>query len=98
MVNIKSSTYPGYYMKVETPKRFKEDKKSLKFKEWKRKKEIKYDEKVNKHFEEEWWKSKTPERKKELLKMYKTVEIAKSRYRYWNQPIGRVTSKKLLKL
>ena len=79
MVFVKSSTIGCYKMEIKTPKRFKEDKKSLKYKEWKNKQDKKYDDKVIEFKKEKWWNSKTPEEQEELLEMYGDEEIAKKR-------------------
>ena len=79
MVYLKNHTLGCYKMKIDTPKRFKEDKKSKKYKEWKKKKDKEYDDKVTEFISENWWNSKTKLEKEELLKKYKNKEVAKQR-------------------
>jgi len=75
-------------MKIDTPKRFKKDKKSKEYRDWKTKEDEKYDKKVVNLLQDEWWDNLDNESKKELLKRYKTPEIAKIRRLRFANNIG----------
>lgn len=97
MVYVRSSS-TCYHMKINTPKRFKDDKKSPEYKKWKKAKDKEYDEKARDFEAEEWWNSKNEKEQKELLKKYKTKEVAKSRFLYWAVGGGTCKGYRVLKL
>jgi len=98
MVYLKNYTLGCYKMKINTPKRFKEDKKSKKYKEWKKKKDKEYDDKVTEFISEKWWNIKNKLQKKYYLKIYKTKKVAKQRMIRFNCNIGNCKSYEILNL
>jgi|AACY02.14.fsa_nt_gi hypothetical protein len=72
-----SNTYECVKMKYKLPNKF--DKVNLKINEqylkWKINKDIEFDRKVVKYLNGKWWKSIDDNKKKELIKIYKTKEV-----------------------
>jgi len=81
-MTTKITSWYGYHDHIVIPSRFTNQKTDPNYKKWRETQEKKLSRKVGTLLDEIRWMRRTPQEKKELLKMYKNdIKVAKSRWK-----------------
>lgn len=83
-------SYRGYHKYYKLPEKFEtiNKKKDTSYKKWREKKTKLLDSRIKYLSCELFWKSLNNKEKEDMIKKYKTADIAKQRYWRWTEPMG----------
>ena len=89
-MKCKITSIHGYHKYYKLPQKFEKvnRRKNKLYKKWREKKTKLLDLRIEYLTSELWWKSLNNKEQKDMIKKYKTEDMAKKRFLRWTEPFG----------